>query len=159
MRVVFLRASTPPIERNTGPEPRPRRALSSASDPSAWGVYRQASTPLPPISASRPKRSMRVSRHSALTTMHASAARIDRVCGVTRRGSDWKGNGVAMGLAEEATAPGVGRVQHGLHAEVFERLAEVHRMHDAATRKRRMRQHGDANRAAHAACAPAPNPI
>ena len=51
MRVVFLRASTPPIDRNTGPDPRPRRSASSASDPSACGEYRRASTPLPPTTA------------------------------------------------------------------------------------------------------------
>src|ERR1700722_10818575 len=86
-------------------------------------------------------------------------ALFDHVRGLTRYGLDGKGDSRAPGIAEEAAPSGIGRMQHNLNAEVFERLAEAHRMHDAAARKCGMHQHGDAKRAAHAACAPAPNPI
>ena len=86
-------------------------------------------------------------------------ALVDHVGGVTLRGFDRERNGGTTGLAKEAAPRGVRRVQHSLDAEVFEGLAEVHRMDDAAARKGGVRQHGDAKRAAHAARAPAPNPI
>ena len=50
-------------------------------------------------------------------------ALFDHVGGLGRRGIDWERNGGATGIAEEAAAGGIGRVQHGLHAERVERLA------------------------------------
>ena len=70
--------------------------------------------------------------------------RFDHVSGVARRGLDWERDCAATGLAKEAAPRGIRRVQHSLDAEVFERLAEAHRMHNAAARKGGMRQNGDA---------------